>query len=392
MENYYGGPKGLQGIQGEQGIKGFNFFIKGIIQENTYENINKVLDFKPNSADLPSFEENKWFIYYFPKVPTSFGYSQDKDGNIHKIFLGYENPGFWKDNGTDQIKFSMLDKNIKEKGNINLNFITFEQNRNKILNNFLVKLQKYLAGWDVQINLEVADVDNDGKVSKSDLLRFQKYMEGQDVEINPKTLQYLNNQIIQHNLKLNYTKDNQIKTINLLSQFNQEILSPSNLFDVMADGDCQINLLETSINNWNKSLGFNDNFYIYTKNYSVEPTPPPAPTKTVTFYIKSNDLYFNEFFNGGVQENTPELVKDTIVATIGNTMSDVESQSSIISYMNTVDHDYYSYSDTVNGNYTVYTIGGSDASQEGDLGDVLRPSDIIDASWDGIEIYVIGRI
>lgn len=65
MENYYGGPKGLQGIQGEQGEDGFNFLIKGIAQDNTCGTIDDVLAFTPTSIDLSSFEENKWFVYYF---------------------------------------------------------------------------------------------------------------------------------------------------------------------------------------------------------------------------------------------------------------------------------------------------------------------------------------
>ena len=77
MENYYGGPKGLQGIQGNQGENGFNFQIKGIAQDNTCENMTNILAFIP-SIDLPSFEENKWFVYYFNKLRISFGYSKDK--------------------------------------------------------------------------------------------------------------------------------------------------------------------------------------------------------------------------------------------------------------------------------------------------------------------------
>lgn len=122
MENYYGGPKGLQGIQGEQGEQGFNFLIKGIIQDNTCGTIDDVLAFIPTSIDLPSFEENKWFVYYFNKLKISFGYSKDKNNNIQKIFLGYQHSGFWADNNTDLLKFSISDKISQENGNINFNF------------------------------------------------------------------------------------------------------------------------------------------------------------------------------------------------------------------------------------------------------------------------------
>lgn len=142
MENYYGGPKGLQGIQGEQGEDGFNFLIKGIAQDNTCETIDDVLAFTSASIDLPSFEENKWFVYYFNKLKISFGYSKDKNNNIQKIFLGYQHSGFWADNNTDLLKFSISDKISQENGNINfifskdnlkLNYVKDNQNKKIIL-------------------------------------------------------------------------------------------------------------------------------------------------------------------------------------------------------------------------------------------------------------------
>lgn len=48
-----------------------------------------------------------------------------------------------------------------------------------------LRLQKYLAGWDVQINEQNADINGDGKVSKADLLRLQKYLAGWDVTLGP---------------------------------------------------------------------------------------------------------------------------------------------------------------------------------------------------------------
>lgn len=47
----------------------------------------------------------------------------------------------------------------------------------------LLRLQKYLARWDVEINLDAADCNGDGNVSKADLLRLQKYLAGWDVKL-----------------------------------------------------------------------------------------------------------------------------------------------------------------------------------------------------------------
>ena len=47
----------------------------------------------------------------------------------------------------------------------------------------LLRLQKYLAGWDVEINLDAADCNGDGNVSKADQLRLQKYLAGWDVKL-----------------------------------------------------------------------------------------------------------------------------------------------------------------------------------------------------------------
>lgn len=135
MENYYGGPKGLQGIQGNQGTKGFDFQIKGIAQDNNCETIDAIFAFNPDSTNLPSFEENKWFVYYFNKLRISFGYSKDKNNNIQKIFLGYQHSGFWADNNTDLLKFSISDKISQENGNINFNFLENNLELNYVKNN-----------------------------------------------------------------------------------------------------------------------------------------------------------------------------------------------------------------------------------------------------------------
>ncbi len=47
----------------------------------------------------------------------------------------------------------------------------------------LLRLQKYLARWDVEINLDAADCNGDGNVSKADLLRLQKHLAGWDVKL-----------------------------------------------------------------------------------------------------------------------------------------------------------------------------------------------------------------
>ena len=47
----------------------------------------------------------------------------------------------------------------------------------------LLRLQKYLAGWDVEIDKEAADCNGDGVISKADLLRLQKYLAGWEVKL-----------------------------------------------------------------------------------------------------------------------------------------------------------------------------------------------------------------
>ena len=47
----------------------------------------------------------------------------------------------------------------------------------------LLRLQKHLAGWNVEIDAAAADVNGDGDVTKADLLRLQKYLAGWDVKL-----------------------------------------------------------------------------------------------------------------------------------------------------------------------------------------------------------------
>lgn len=98
MENYYGGPKGLQGIQGEQGEDGFNFAIHNIIENSDISNLDEVFSFVPQLISTASYEENNWTVYYFSKLGISYCYAKDKNDEIYKIFLGYQHSGFWNDN------------------------------------------------------------------------------------------------------------------------------------------------------------------------------------------------------------------------------------------------------------------------------------------------------
>lgn len=45
----------------------------------------------------------------------------------------------------------------------------------------VLRLRKYLAGWDVECNLAAADVTGDGRVNGIDVLRIRKYLAGWDV-------------------------------------------------------------------------------------------------------------------------------------------------------------------------------------------------------------------
>ena len=47
----------------------------------------------------------------------------------------------------------------------------------------LTRLNKYFAGWDVEISEDAADVTGDGKVSRADLTRLNKYFAGWDVQL-----------------------------------------------------------------------------------------------------------------------------------------------------------------------------------------------------------------
>ena len=48
----------------------------------------------------------------------------------------------------------------------------------------LIRLRKYLAGDDVEINFTNADVNGDGKISGLDLIRLRKYLAGDDVTLD----------------------------------------------------------------------------------------------------------------------------------------------------------------------------------------------------------------
>jgi len=46
-----------------------------------------------------------------------------------------------------------------------------------------ILLNRYLAGWGVEINLALADTDGDGEVSDWDAIVLERYLAGWDVEI-----------------------------------------------------------------------------------------------------------------------------------------------------------------------------------------------------------------
>lgn len=326
MENYYGGPKGLQGIQGKQGEDGFNFLIKGIAQDNTCETIDDVLAFTPASIDLPSFEENKWFVYYFNKLKISFGYSKDKNNNIQKIFLGYQHSGFWADNNTDLLKFSISDKAFQENGNINFNFIGFENEsiRKKVLDDFSIDLQKYLKGQTVGFSTEVA-----------------------------------------YDLILDYAKNNSNKKIKLLNKYNQNLLTPSN-FKENKKGDYYLNVLDKKIDGWIKN--------------------PILSNANVSYYEKNNEVTFSLYVSKC--PDFMEDITETFTVQIGSTLSSIESQSTILQKM-TGSSDYYEYKTDVSGYLnTIFTINGgtnADLPYEG----ALKPTDIIDETWYGASFPVV---
>ena len=54
----------------------------------------------------------------------------------------------------------------------------------KLNNKDVTRLQKYLAGEEVDVNPAALDVNGDGKVNNKDLTRLQKYLKGDEVEIH----------------------------------------------------------------------------------------------------------------------------------------------------------------------------------------------------------------
>lgn len=365
MENYYGGPKGLQGIQGEQGEDGFNFLIKGIAQDNTCETIDDVLAFTSASIDLPSFEENKWFVYYFNKLKISFGYSKDKNNNIQKIFLGYQHSGFWADNNTDLLKFSISDKISQENGNINFNFIKFEHDKRKILVNFYHALINYMSGKPSDLNAEIADVNNDGKISNLDKIRFGLYFNGKDVELNPKTLQYLNSQMEDSsNLILDFTQNNLNKKIKLLDKYSQNLITSSNTKE-NKKGDYYLNVLDKKIDGWIKdSTLSNDNVSYYEKTNGE-----------VTFIFRNMNSYF-----APDDDESYEGISETFTATIGDTLKNVVENSTIVGQLGVNGNIYGGEWTSINGVNTTFILAENTGAEVG-IDDALGPNDIITEEW-----------
>ena len=48
----------------------------------------------------------------------------------------------------------------------------------------LLRLARYFAGWDVEVNENALDINGDGNVNSKDLLRLARYLAGWDVEIH----------------------------------------------------------------------------------------------------------------------------------------------------------------------------------------------------------------
>ena len=53
----------------------------------------------------------------------------------------------------------------------------------KVSKSDLLRLQKFLAKWDVECDKDAADCNGDGKITKADLLRLQKYLAKWDVKL-----------------------------------------------------------------------------------------------------------------------------------------------------------------------------------------------------------------
>lgn len=47
----------------------------------------------------------------------------------------------------------------------------------------VTQLQKYLAGWDVEVATEYCDVNADGEINLKDVTHLQKYLAGWEVEL-----------------------------------------------------------------------------------------------------------------------------------------------------------------------------------------------------------------
>lgn len=625
MENYYGGPKGLQGIQGGQGDQGFNFAIHDIIENSDISNLNEVLSFVPQLISTASYEDNNWTVYYFSKLGISYCYAKDKNDEIHKIFLGYQHSGFWDDNllygekidisfknfedpevysypsklqvdendnsgmwenpieissdgswifnfkllnplhnvqnnnylsvdGTDTyyseifdnsingkiegqggissigwhfedspiivsnfyfknintntienlgaklsswksewkketgfysldimeqsleklqddpqtlilktmtegiysikssnfsfyvgqkdlkigflytdntkdltpilninfnfisninkkvkaiivnsqkfngyfkcsgniqvyqmsykeekdlIKFSTLENSLQENGNINFNFTDMvEKRQNEILKKLQIKLEKYGAKWDVDINPEIDDVNNDGKVDKNDARRLQRYLEGYDVYVNPKTLEWANTQAIRYDLILDYTINNLNKKIKLLNKYNQNLLTPSNL-KVDKKGDYCLNVFNKQMEGWMQVNTLSDNnVYYYEKGDS--------PTREVTFSLACQDDYFkvNDY-------DPPFNIIETYTAVIGSELSNAAMGSSILNDILGINenHNCYGFEITIDGVDTIFTLNGSTQIDVA-WNDALGPSSIVEKSWNGVTFWV----
>lgn len=97
------------------------------------------------------------------KYPITLSYVPENISNVDEELIT-----FWLADGIMEVT-DVLPGDVNRDGNIS-----------KL---DLLRLQKHLAGWTVEIDLVAADCNGDGIISKADLLRLQKYLAGWDVEL-----------------------------------------------------------------------------------------------------------------------------------------------------------------------------------------------------------------
>ncbi len=88
------------------------------------------------------------------------------------------------DKGLYVCEVTFADGSTEMSQNLDTNYQPGDADGNgKVNNRDLVRLQQYLADWDVEIIKDCCDVDDDGKVNNRDLVRLQQYLADWDVEL-----------------------------------------------------------------------------------------------------------------------------------------------------------------------------------------------------------------